>query len=50
VAADCTGSSINTDAGGSVTHFNFVVADAGNQVKVVQTDPGAVWAVTAIRQ
>jgi hypothetical protein len=50
VAADCTGSAINTDVGGSVTHFNFVIVDAGKQVRFMQTDPGMVWAPTAIRQ
>lgn len=50
VAADCTGSAINTDGGGSVAHFNFVIVEAGKQVRFVQTDPGIVWAPTAIRQ
>jgi hypothetical protein len=45
VNSDCTGSLSFKDANGTATNFDFVLANDGKEVNLVQTDPS--WIVTA---
>jgi hypothetical protein len=42
VNPDCTGSTVITQADGSLTHIDFVIVDHGKEILTLPTDPGAV--------
>jgi hypothetical protein len=42
VNPDCTGSTVITQADGSLTHIDFVIVDHGKELLTLPTDPGAV--------
>jgi len=54
VNPDCTGSAASTHTSGPLTgqvdHVNFVIVEGGAEVKVIVTDPGAVFAGTVDKQ
>lgn len=51
VNPDCTGTyEVLVSPGGFTAHAFFVIADAGNEVQIVVTDPGTVIACSARKQ
>jgi hypothetical protein len=51
VSNDCTGTFVMLiSPGGFTAHYLFVIADSGNELQIICTDPGVVFSATARRQ
>jgi hypothetical protein len=49
-AAACTGNAVFTDNNGQTTHLAFVVVHDGQEVMLIETDPGTVFTGVGKRQ